>query len=379
MELQQLRDQMDEVNSGMADLFARRMEISLSIARCKQAQGRPVADRSREREILNRIVGRVGEPLEGYARMLFETLFSLSRSYQSSVMQQDTALADEIRAAVASAPALFPQKAAVACQGVEGAYSQLACDRLFSLPDILYFSRFEGVFQAVEKGLCRYGILPIENSLFGSVGEVYDLMKKHRFYIVRSVRLRIGHALLARPGADLAGIKEIYSHGQAVGQCAEFLRAHPDIRVTICENTAAAARMVAESGRGDIAAISSKHCAGLYGLVSLADDIQDSDNNYTRFICISRRLEIYPGAGKISMMMALPHKPGSLYELLSRFAALGLNLTKLESRPIIGRDFEFMFYFDLEASVWSESVLQLLCELQSGPDQFVFLGSYSEI
>lgn len=379
VKLSQLRDEMDGINREMLDLFSRRMALSLEIAQCKREEGLPVADKSREREILARVAAQAGQPLEGYARILFETLFSLSKSYQSDATQSASHLAKDIRAAMAATPALFPKQASVACQGVEGAYSQQACDRLFSLPDILYFSRFEGVFQAVERGMCRYGVLPIENSSFGSVNEVYDLMKRHRFFIVRSVRLRVSHALLAPPGASLSGIREVLTHEQAVGQCAGFLKSHPDIRVTVCENTAAAARTVAESGRSDLAAISSKHCAGLYGLTALAQNIQDSDNNYTRFICISRDLEIYPGAGKISMMMAVAHKPGALYEQISRFAALGLNLAKLESRPIPGSDFEFMFYFDLEASVWSDSVLRLLSELDAGPEQFVFLGSYSEV
>ncbi|MBP0981442.1 MAG: bifunctional chorismate mutase/prephenate dehydratase, partial [Oscillospiraceae bacterium] len=147
----------------------------------------------------------------------------------------------------------------------------------------------------------------------------------------------------------------------------------------VCANTAMAAQMVAESERSDVAAISSKQCAELYGLKVLSDAIQNSDNNYTRFICISRDLEIYPGASKLSVMLTLPHRPGSLSELMSRFSMMGLNLTKLESRPIPGKDFEFMFYFDLEASVLSPSVLRMMDELENGPDTFVFLGNYIEV
>jgi len=169
------------------------------------------------------------------------------------------------------------------------------------------------------------------------------------------------------------------SHEQAIGQCSEFLREHKDIKITVCENTAMAAQMVANSDRTDLAAISSKNCADLYGLTVLNSSIQNSEINYTRFICISKELEIYPGADKISLMLTLPHCPGSLYTTIAKFAALGLNLTKLESRPIPGKDFEFMFYFDFEASIYSEEVIRLLCDLEAGPDQFEFLGSYSEI
>jgi chorismate mutase/prephenate dehydratase len=247
------------------------------------------------------------------------------------------------------------------------------------MPDIIYFRSFENVFQAVEQGLCDFGLLPIENSSYGSVNSVYDLMRHHNFHIVRSIRLHIDHNLLAKPGTALEDIREIISHEQAIGQCSVFLGNHPEIKVTVCENTASAAKLVAESERRDIAAISSRNCAQLYGLDILSDKLQNSENNYTRFICIAKDLAIYPGADRISLMFSVPHNPGALYRMIAQFAALGLNLTKLESRPIAGRDFEFLFYFDMEASVWSEDVLRLLGECSAAEELFVFLGSYSEM
>ena len=243
----------------------------------------------------------------------------------------------------------------------------------------MYFNSFSGVFQAVESGLCRYGILPIENSTAGSVNEVYDLMKKHNFYIVRSIKLRIDHNLLAKKGTKLSDIKEIYSHQQALDQCSEFLKSLKGVKITVCENTAVAAKFVAESERNDVAAISSKNCAELYSLSVLSNTVQNNDNNYTRFICISKSLEIYPGADKVSMMFSIAHKPGTLYNVVSRFSTLGLNLTKLESRPMPGKDFEFLFYFDLNASIYDEKVPELLGEFDDEFDPFTFLGSYSEM
>lgn len=376
MELDALRMKIDDINHQMVKLFVERMNTSMDIAKYKAENGLPILDKERERTILNRMALEAGEPFEDYTQVLFRTLFELSRSYQSSLMANENVLSDRINDALSSTPTLFPRRAVVACQGVEGAYSQQACDKLFPHAEIVYFQSFDGVFQAVEKGLCRYGILPIENSSFGSVGSVYDLMKKHHFSIVRGTRLRITHALLAKKGVGLKNIREVFSHEQAIGQCSEFLKAHPEIKVTVCANTAMAAKMVAESNRDDVAAISSRQCAEIYGLEILSEGIQNSDNNFTRFICISRELEIYPGASKISLMMTLPHSAGSLSSMLSRFSMMGINLTKLESRPIPGKDFEFMFYFDLEASVCSESVLRLLCELQNNPGTFVFLGNY---
>jgi len=288
------------------------------------------------------------------------------------------ALYEEIQRALTNAPEVFPTKATVACQGVEGAYSQKACDRMFEFPSILYFANFEGVFQAVEKGMCRYGVLPIENSAAGSVNEVYNLMEKRRFYIVRGIRQRIDHALLANKGASMDRISEITSHAQAIAQCGAFLAARPHIQVTPVPNTALAARTVAESGRLDFAAIASESCAELYGLDALSNAVADTDNNYTRFIVIGKSLEIFPGANKLSMSFNLPHRPGALNGMISRFSSLNVNLTKLESRPLPGRDFEFRFYVDVEANLISPEVAKLVYEVEQNSEDFVLLGNYPE-
>ena len=376
--LDQMRNDIDAIDSQIAELFRKRMETSLDIARYKKENNIPVLNSSREKEVLHKVSEQVGEPFDGYARFLFNTIFEASRSCQNNYWAKESDLALEIREALENTPKLFPNKAVVACQGVPGAYSQAACEKLFEVPSIMYFNSFEGVFNAVEKGLCRYGILPIENSSYGSVGAVYDLMQNYNFHIVKSLRLRVSHNLMAKAGTKLSDVREIFSHEQAIGQCGEFLKSLKDVKVTICENTALAAKMVAESDRNDVAAISSKECLDLYGLELLKNQIQVSDNNYTRFICISKKLEIYPGSNRISLILSLPHVPRSLYHTIAKFSALGINLTKLESRPIPGSDFEFMFYFDLEASVYSQELINLLCELDNQPETFVFLGSYIE-
>lgn len=378
MKLEDIRKDIDKVDSQIAALFKERMGLALEVAKTKEENKMAVVNASREKQILHRISEEIGEPLDGYGRILFNTLFDLSRSYQNNYLSRVSDIGDRIAKALEETPKLFPKKAVVACQGVEGAYSQAACDKLFEVPSTMYFNSFEGVFNAVEKGLCQYGILPIENSSYGSVGAVYDLMRNYNFHIVKSIRLRINHALLAKPGTQMKDVKEIFSHEQAIGQCGEFLKSLKDVKITVCENTAAAAKMVAESHRTDTAAISSRECMELYGLESLNNNIQVSDNNYTRFICISKNLEIYPGASKISLMLSLPHKPSSLYHMIAKFSTLGVNLTKLESRPIPGSDFEFMFYFDMEASVYSPELVNLLGQLENQPEIFVFLGSYSE-
>lgn len=379
MDLQEIRAQIDGIDDELVRLFERRMALAGDVAAYKREQGLPVSDRTREREIVSRVTQGMDEQNAAYTKVLFSTLFDLSRSAQDRALQGPSALTDAIRAAAENTPREFPSGATVAVQGREGAYSSFACDRLFQRPSIMYFSTFESVFQAVEKGFCRYGILPIENSLYGSVTEVYDLMSKYNFHIARSVRIKIDHALLAKKGTALSDIREIVSHEQALGQCADFIKSLGDVRVTVCSNTAEAARAAAESGRNDIAALASPDCASLYGLSVLKTSVQNSENNHTRFICISKDIEVYPGANRISLMLTLPHRPGSLYRMMARFAALGLNLTKLESRPIEGLDFEFMFYFDIEADVCAAPVLGLLGDLDRAPETFNFLGAYSEL
>ena len=378
MDLSYYREQIDQIDDELIQLFARRMETAAQIAQWKRQAGKPVMDAGRERAKLLDVMEKCPEVFKDYAVSLYSLLFELSRSYQHRILDSSSALTEQITAAVENTDPLFPKTATVACQGVEGAYSQLACEKLFRLPDIFYFNSFDAVFSAIEKGLCRYGIIPLENSTAGSVNKVYDLMMRHNFRIVRSVRLKVDHNLLVKPGTRMEDIREIYSHEQAINQCARYLQKFSGVKIIPCENTAMAAKYVSEAGSG-AAALSSRSCAKLYGLACLEESVQDQGNNYTRFICISKNLEIYPGADRTSLMLVLPHTPGSLYKVLSRFYALGINLNKLESRPLPERDFEFMFYFDLDTPVYSPQFIQLMGELQNICEEFNYLGSYSEV
>ncbi len=378
MDLNDYRKEIDQIDDELIALFAKRMETAEKIAAYKQANGLRVLDARHEKEKMRTLMEKTPEELREYVSSLYSLIFELSRSRQSCLLGAKGDLPKKIAEAIEKTP-LFPQEAAVACQGVEGAYSEQACERLFKRPSTFFFSSFEAVFSAIEKGLCRYGVLPLENSTAGSVNAVYDLMMRHNFRIVRSVRIKVDHNLLAKPGAKIENIREIYSHEQAISQCAHFLQGLPNVKVIRCENTAVAARKVAESGRDDVAALSSRACMDLYGLENLAASVQDQGNNFTRFICIAKDLEIYPGADRTSLMVVLPHRPGSLYQVLSRFYALGVNLNKLESRPIPERNFEFMFYFDLETSVYAPQFTQLMGELPELCEDFSYLGSYSEV
>ena len=379
MDLNELRQEIDAIDDQLVKLFCRRMDVAARVADYKRENNLPIFHPGRERAILQKVADKAGPEMSNYTRVLYSMLFELSRSYQSKRNDVPSPLYQQISRSIESTPKLFPQAPVVACQGVEGAYSQIACEKIFKSPFIMYFKNFEAVFTAIEQGMCQYGILPIENSTAGSVTKVYDLMIRHNFSIIRTFRLKVDHNLLAKPGTKLSDIRTIYSHEQAINQCADFLQGLPGVNVIPVANTALASEMVSQSETNDVAALSSRFCAELYGLSCLASSVQDAGNNRTRFICISKNLEVYPGADKTSIMMILPHKPGALYKVLARLYTLGINVTKLESRPLPDREFEFMFYFDLETSIYSEEFIQLMCELDDLCEEFKYLGSYSEV
>ena len=378
-ELEQLRGDIDAIDRQIVDLMKQRMETVAQVAEYKKANNIPVLDTGRERALLSKVGQEAGEELADYIQSMYRTIMAASRSYENGKLGRGSKVYDGIKKAMEETPQLFPQRPTVACQGIEGAYSQIACDRLFKAPSIMYFQSFDHVFKAVESGMCQYGILPIENSTAGSVNAVYDLMIRHNFSLVRSARLKVSHNLLAKPGTKLEDIRDVYSHEQALHQCAGYLAGLKNVAVHVVENTAVAARMVAQSDRSDVAALSSRFCAEQYDLEIVQDNVQDQDNNYTRFICISKKPEIYPGADRTSLMMTLPHKPGTLYNVLAKFYALNINLQKLESRPLPSREFEFMFYFDVEASVYAPEMEKLFRDLEAESEQLRYLGTYHEV
>lgn len=377
---EEIRAEIDKIDNAIVELYLQRMKAADAIAEAKKNTSAPVSNPERERNIIDRVTKMAGPELEDGAALLFTTLFGISKARQRHLISGPGKVEEEISKALEETEDLFPKHATVACQGTEGAYSQQAATNLFKYPTILYFNNFDDVFNAVEKGMCRYGILPIENSAAGSVTAVYDQMVRHNFRIVRASRLHVEHALLAPKGTKLEDIREVSSHPQALSQCSEFLKAHPAIKQVPAPNTAVAARELASAQNTSRAVIASRACAELYGLEIINDNINDTQANFTRFICISKELEIYPDSRKISIMMSLPHRPGTLGNVLAKFASVGVNLTKLESRPAPGRDFEFRFTFEFEARPNDSHAIRLLSELSQDPEieHFTFLGAYAE-
>lgn len=279
---------------------------------------------------------------------------------------------------LAKTPANFPESGLIACPGISGSNTEEAATRIFKYPSCMYFKNFEGVFAAIDEGLCEYGVLPIENSYAGSINTVYDLLIKHKCYIVRSIKIRVEHNLMVKKGCSMDDVTEIVSHQQALLQCNDYLKKnYPSIRLTACTNTAEAARMVAE-GDGSMAAICAGRCEDIYDLRVVDSNIQDSASNYTRFICISKTPQIYPGADKTSIRVITEHTPGSLLKVINAIVDNGYNMTKLESRPIPSTDFDFSFYFDFDAAASAPNFVKSLVEIDSVSEEMIYLGSYQE-
>ena len=379
MNLEECRKEIDNIDKQLVALFIKRMDVAKEVAAYKKATGKAVYDAERERKLLEKVEENAGENYGDYARRLYSSILDLSRTYQSKELAPESQLSASIKKAMEETPQLFPEKAVVACQGVEGAHSSDACQKLFEKPSIMYCQTFEAVFQAVESGLCNYGVVPLENSSAGSVTQIYNLMSDHKFSIVRSKKIQIQHNLLAKKGTKLEDIKEIVSHPQAISQSSEFLK-YLGVKVTECANTAIAAKMVAESDRTDLGALSSELCASQYSLEIVKPYVQNTKNNYTRFICFSKNLEIYPGADRTSLLIRTPHRAGALYSVIANFYSLGINIIKLESRPVPETDFEFMFYFDIDVSIYSEKLPTIIDQLEYslGEKNVKYLGSYRE-
>lgn len=380
MDLTDVRTRIDRIDDEILELFSKRMQLAHDVAQSKIETGKAVFDPARERAKLVDVASKAPEGQKNQAVALFSLLMSMNKASQLRIINSRAASSrsQKMRASFLPVECAFPSMATVCCQGVEGAYSQIAACKVFSIPDITFAPTFEGVFRAVSDGTCEFGVLPIENSTAGSVNAVYDLLGAYGCSIVRAVRLKINHNLLVRPGVDLADIREVISHSQALNQCASYLE-RLGVATTVCENTARAAELVAQSGRTDLAALSSRSCAELYGLSILERNVQDSQANYTRFVVISRESAIYPGADRSSIQLTLKSEPGALYRVLERIYALNIDLVKLESRPVPGSDFEFTFYFDLACPAVSPAFSTLLDSLEDVCSDMTYFGSYTEV
>ncbi len=372
-DLNDIRTEIDSIDNQLIELFKRRMDCAKEVGFYKKANNIPVLNEKRENEILDEVEKRGGE-YSAHARLLYSNIMELSRALQHNIVCSGKTLRDEIFNADST---VEKSGIKVAYQGIKGANSHEAALRLFPDGTAVSYKSFEDVFEAVDRGEVKFGVLPVENSTAGSVSTVYDLILKHRFYIVGALDLPIDYCLGGLRQSELSDIETVWSHPQALSQCASYIARH-DFKSTPCANTAVAARDVADEKRLNVAAICPYKAAEEYGLKVLDNHLQDNKDNTTRFIVISKKLYISKDANKISLCFSLPHVTGSLYSLLCRFNSLGLNLTKIESRPRKGKEFEYLFYLDFSGNVQSENVIDLISQLSEEMPEFSFLGNYSE-
>ncbi|MCM1333499.1 MAG: chorismate mutase [Bacteroides sp.] len=374
MDLDLIRAEIDEIDEELLRLFEKRSELVCRVAKYKKENNMAVFQGDREKYILDKAAAAVSDEMKNGVRLLFTTLMDISKCRQQQLLT-------EPRPFKAYSPG---KKKPIAATVTRGSYSAEACNRFFDGNcDIRYFRNFDEVFSAVEAGEVDYGVLPIENSTAGNVSTTYDLMGKHRFYISKTVKIQIDHILAARAGTALADVKTVYSHEMALRQCATFLEGFPADAIPM-SSTAEAAKYASYADE-PCAAICSAPCAALYGLTPLAEGISDIGDNYTRFILISNRLEIPDDASVVSLSLTVPHTPGSLYRLLTRFAFCGLNLSRIESKPVppdlseLKDDaFDFIFYLDFIGNIKSPEVVKLLNNLEDEMKYYRFLGNYAE-
>lgn len=379
MDLPELRKQLDTVDTELLELFLKRMSLIDQVADAKKRDpSRSLYDPAREREILMRIRENAGSKYGDSAHQLFRMILELSRARQAAQLIPATSVAARVAAMCANEQNVFPQTGRIAVSGVEGSHAGAAADRMFPKGDIIFMEGFPAVVQAVQAGLCQFGILPVENSIHGSVRQVYDLLREPDICIVRSARQLIRHVLLTQKEAKLSDIKTIYTHEQAAGQCSRFIQ-KLGVDVVPCVSTAHAAQRVDEAQDKSVAAIAGEACAKLYGLSVLTDNIQNESNNDTRFLCITKGASCYAGADRMSILVNCANSPGALYQMIAKISAIGINMCKLESMPIPGTNFSYRFYMDLECNVHQEGILGLLCELERSCDSFTLLGNYTEI
>lgn len=375
-ELDNIRQEIDSLDEQLLQLFLRRMEASEKVAKIKQQKNLPLFQAEREDQILHKVASSAPPAISGYATAFFQCLMEQSKQRQRDFFRtpnEETPFGLAVRSQVDEL-----EQPRVLVQGRQGSYSAAAAQLLYPGCQLSFVNEWEDVLYGIQDGTADYGVLPVENSSAGSVFEVYDLMLKYKFYIVKALAYYVEHCLLGVRGAKLSDIRDVYSHPHAFPQCTGFFEQNHRLHKHPYANTAMAAEYVALQGDKTKAAIASRENAHLYGLDILEENIQQTKSNCTRFLSVSKRPEFHENANKISVVFTLPHVTGSLCRTLTRFSNAGLNLTKIESRPNPVHNFEYYFYLDFTGSIRSENARTLLSALSQELPNFYFYGNYEE-
>ena len=374
MDLLELREQLDVIDAEIVELYEKRMNLCRQVAEYKIATGKKVFDRQREMEKLAKVKALTHNEFNRYGvEELFEQIMSMSRKLQYQLLAKSGSLG---KLPFIGVDQLDTGKARVVFQGAEGAYSQAAMVEYFGNGvNSFHVDTFRDAMNAIDEGSADFAVLPIENSTAGIVNEIYDLLQEYENYIVGEQIIRIEHCLLGVPGATLEDIRTVYSHPQSLMQSSRYLENH-DWRQISMQNNAFAAQKVAEEQDKTQAAIASEYAAGVYGLEILQRKVNHSGTNSTRFIIVTNQKIFRKDAKKVSICFEVPHESGSLYHMLSHFIYNNLNMTKIESRPIEDRNWEYRFFIDFEGNLADGAVKNALRGLREEARNMKILGNY---
>lgn len=374
-DLSEIREEIDDIDSKIVELFENRLDLVTQVAEYKITNGKPVLDKKREAEKLQRLVQLAESDFSGKSiHELFEQIMAICRKRQYQLMARQGRVEEtdfEVR------ESLDLSNAKVVYQGVEGAYSQMAMKAFFGEhPDAFHVETWRDAMEAIKQGRADYAVLPIENSSAGIVSENYDLLVEYDNYIVGEQTIKIDHALLGLPGTELKDITCVYSHPQALMQCVDFLDEHKEWERISLKNTALSAKKVLEDGLKNQAAIANPLTAEIYGLKVLRESINYSSENSTRFIIVAGKKMCRKDASKISICFEIPHETGSLYHMLSHIIYNDLNMNKIESRPIKDKSFEYRFFVDFDGNLADGAVQNALRGLKEEALELKILGNY---
>ena len=374
MDLSDIREQLDECDSEIVRLFEKRMALADEVATVKLASGKAVLDKERENAKLARVSSMVSNEVNAEGiKEVFKLLMSISRKFQYKKLEES---GRHINIPIIPVGDIRQGSPRVVFQGDEGAYSQIAMKRYFG-DDVssIHVPTFRSAMMAISEGSADYAVLPIENTTAGIVNEIYDLLAEYENYIVAEQVIRIEHCLMGVKGADISDISTVFSHPQSLMQSSRFLGDH-DWKLISMPNNAFAAKKVADEGDKSQAAIASELAAEVYGLDILEKGVNSAENNSTRFIIVTGQKVYREDAGKISICFEVPHESGSLYNCLGHFIFNGLNISKIESRPIEGRTWEYRFFLDFDGNLSDPSVRCALTGLREEARYLRVLGNY---
>lgn len=373
--LEELRQQLDEIDNEIVRLYEKRMEVCGEVGDYKIEAGRKVVDRAREKDKLQDVAAKVNGAFNKKGiQELYEQLMSMSRKLQYKKLVEAGALG---KLPFIRVDSLEKESARVVFQGVEGAYSQAAMQEYFGEHvNSFHVRTFRDAMESIEEGAADYAVLPIENSSAGAVNEMYDLLDEFENYIVAEVIIPITHTLSGLPGAELSDIQRVYSKAEALMQTTRFLDEHPAWQQISVVNTAIAAEKIVKDQDKAQAAVCSAYAAKLNGLSVLVDNINNEPNNSTRFIVVTNQKIFLKDAQKISICFELPHESGSLYRILSHFIYNDLSMTKIESRPMEGRNWEYRFFVDFEGNMEQPEVKNAIRGLREETRNLKILGNY---